>query len=139
VTSPPPGALLGRPEGTRPLLVLIVDDNQRNRKLARDVLRAAGFRTIEAASGARGIALAEQHDPDVILMDIGLPDMDGATAVRKLKQSAHTARIPVVALSALPLEGDWFLGAGFAGYLEKPINVAEFPEQVRRACPASGR
>jgi two-component system cell cycle response regulator DivK len=139
VTSPPPRALHGRQEGTQSPLVLIVDDNQTNLKLARDVLRAAGFRTIEAASGAAGVALAERHLPDVVLMDIGLPDMDGTTAVRKLKEATRTAPIPVVALSALPLEGDWFLGAGFAGYLEKPINVAEFPQRVRRYCAASAR
>ena len=117
-------------------LVLIVDDNQKNRKLARDVLRAAGFRTLEATSGAEGIALAAEQLPDVILMDLRLPDMDGSDAARALSDGARTASIPVVALSALPLEGegDWFLGAGFAGYLEKPISVAEFPDQVRRYC-----
>ena len=76
--------------GTEAPLVLIVDDNQKNMKLARDVLRAAGFRTLEGASGAEGIALAEQHLPDVILMDIGLPDMDGTTAARKLREVART-------------------------------------------------
>jgi two-component system cell cycle response regulator DivK len=124
-------------------LVLIVDDNAKNLKLARDVLRAAGFVTLEAASGAEGIALAGEHVPDVILMDLQLPDMDGADATRTLGNTARTARIPVVALSALPLAGDsdWFLAAGFAGYLEKPFNVTEFPDQVRRYCasPLSNR
>ena len=136
MTSPPPGAPPGGQEGTESPLVLIVDDNQRNLKLARDVLRAAGFRTLEGASGAEGIALAERHVPDVILMDIGLPDMDGTTAARKLREAARTAQIPVVALSALPLEGDWFLAAGFAGYLEKPISIRAFPDQVRGYCAA---
>jgi two-component system, cell cycle response regulator DivK len=117
-------------------LVLIVDDNEQNLKLARDVLRAAGFRTLEAQSGAEGIALAAEQLPSVILMDLRLPDMDGTDAVHKLGNAAQTARIPVVALSALPLaaDDDWFLDAGFAGYLEKPISVAEFPNQVRRYC-----
>ena len=117
-------------------LVLIVDDNEKNRKLARDVLRAAAFRTIESASAADGIALAAEHLPDVILLDLRLPDMDGTDAVRKLADAAQTARIPVVALSSLPLEDgdDWFLAAGFAGYLGKPISVVEFPDQVRRYC-----
>ena len=117
-------------------LVLIVDDNQKNLKLARDVLRAAGLRTLEAESGAEGMALAAKHLPDVILMDLRLPDMDGTDAARALRSAARTARIPVVALSALPIEsnGDWFLAAGFAGYLEKPISVGEFPDQVRRYC-----
>lgn len=117
-------------------LVLIVDDNQKNLKLARDVLRAAGFRTLEAERGADGMTLAAQHLPDVILMDIRLPDMDGTDAARALSHGARTAQIPVVALSALPLEGDgdWLLAAGFAGYLEKPISVGEFPDQVSRYC-----
>ena len=119
-------------------LVLIVDDNQKNLKLARDVLSAAGFRTLEAVSGAEGIALADKHLPDVILMDVRLPDMAGTEAALALGSGARTARIPVVALSALPLEGDWFLAAGFAGYLEKPISVGEFPDQVRRYCARAG-
>jgi two-component system cell cycle response regulator DivK len=117
-------------------LVLIVDDNEKNLRLARDVLRNAGFRTLEAATGAEGVALAAEQLPDVILMDIRLPDMDGTDAARALGADARTARIPVVALSALPLgpDDDWFLATGFAGYLEKPITVAEFPDQVRRHC-----
>ena len=125
MTSPPP----------RAPLVLIVDDDQKNLKLASDVLRAAGLRTLEAESGTEGIALAAEHLPDVILMDIRLPDMDGADAARTLGADARTVRIPVVGLSALPLEGgEWFLAAGFAGYLEKPISVGEFPDQVRSYC-----
>ena len=115
-------------------LVLIVDDNERNLKLHRDVLRAAGLRTLEAATGAEAIALATTHAPDVILMDLGLPDMDGTDAARALAEDERTARIPVVALTSLRLEdeGDRLLAAGFAGYLEKPITVTVFPEQVRR-------
>jgi two-component system, cell cycle response regulator DivK len=117
-------------------LVLIVDDNQKNLKLARDVLRAAGFRTLEADRGAEGVALAAEHLPDVILMDLRLPDMDGADAARKLANGSRTSAIPVVALSALALEGGvaWLLANGFAGHLEKPIDIQEFPHQVRRYC-----
>ena len=139
MTSPPPGAPFPGLVDTERPLVLIVDDNERNLKLARDVLRAAGFRTLEAASGAKGIALANEHLPDVILMDIRLADMDGTDAARKLEEGARTARIPVVALSALlEGDGDWFLDAGFAGYIEKPISVGEFPDQVRRYCKRAG-
>ena len=117
-------------------LVLIVDDNERNRKLTRDVLRATGFRTIEAGSGAEGIALAAERLPDVILMDLRLPDMDGADAARMLGEGARTARIPVVALSSAPFAGsdDWCLSAGFAGYVEKPFTVREFPALVLGYC-----
>lgn len=120
--------------------VLVVDDNARNRKLARDVLGAAGFRMLEAATGAEGIELAGEHDPDVILLDLRLPDMGGAEVAEKLRTAERTARIPVVAMSALPLgeHGEWLDAAGFAGYLDKPIKVSMFPDQVRRFCAEAG-
>ena len=115
-------------------LVLIVDDNEKNMKLARDVLRLAGFRTLGAATGGESISLAREHLPDVILMDIRLPDMDGTEATRMLKEDPRTAQIPVIALTSLAMKGDreLLLAAGFDGYLEKPIRVREFPDQVRR-------
>jgi two-component system cell cycle response regulator DivK len=132
VPSPPQDADARRAAETRRPLVLIVDDNEKNLKLARDVLRAAGFGTLEAASGAEGIALAAEHQPDVILMDLRLPDMDGTDAAQRLGDDARTASIPVVAFSSLPLDrGAWLRATGFAGYLEKPISVAEFADQVR--------
>ena len=114
--------------------VLVVDDNDRNRKLALDVLAAAGFRTFGAGTAAQGISLAREHVPDVILMDLRLPDMDGVDATRQLAAQERTAVIPVVAMSASPLEGieDWLEESGFVGWLEKPIHVSTFPEQVRR-------
>jgi two-component system cell cycle response regulator DivK len=117
-------------------LVLIVDDNEKNLKLARDVLRLAGFRTLEASSGADAVALVAEHAPDLILMDIRLTDMDGTEAARRIKDDARTARIPIVALTSFAMKGDreWFLAAGFDGYLEKPISVREFPAQVRSYC-----
>ena len=126
MTSPPPDAPL----------VVIVDDNEKNLKLHRDVLRAGGLRTLEAETAAEGIALAVAHAPDVVLMDIGLPDMDGTEAARALAADARTAHIPVVALTSLRLEHDdaRLRTAGFAGYLEKPISVAEFADQVRGYC-----
>jgi two-component system, cell cycle response regulator DivK len=116
-------------------LVLIVDDNEQNLKLARDVLRAAGLRTLEAARGDEAIAVAAERLPDVILLDLRLPDMDGTDVARALRGGAGTGRIPVVALSASPNAGgsDRLL-AGFDGYLQKPIDVRAFPEQVRRFC-----
>jgi two-component system cell cycle response regulator DivK len=120
--------------------VLVVDDSDTNRKLALDVLAAAGFRTFGAATGAEGIALAIEHVPDVILMDLRLPDMDGVEALGRLAEHERTARIPVVATSASPLvgSGDWLEAAGFAGWLEKPIHVRRFPEQVRRFYAGTG-
>ena len=120
-------------------LVLIVDDNEKNTKLARDVLRFAGFRTLEAGNGTDAIALAIKHLPNLILMDVRLPDMDGSDATRELKADARTVRIPVVALTSLALHEhhEWLLDAGFDGYLEKPISVREFPDQVRRYCTSA--
>jgi two-component system cell cycle response regulator DivK len=117
-------------------LVLIVDDNARNRKLAGDVLRLAGFRTLEAGTAAEGIALGSEHLPDVILMDLRLPDLDGTEAARMLRAEPRTSRIPVVALTALRLDArdDWLLDAGFAGYVVKPIDIDTFPDLVRRFC-----
>lgn len=115
-------------------LILIVDDNEQNRKLARDVLDFAGFRTVEAHGGVEGLALAAKHRPDLVLMDIRMPDISGTEAVRKLKEDERTAAIPVVALTSSTMKGDRerFLADGFDGYLEKPIQVREFPGQIRR-------
>ena len=134
MSSPSPEARdSGRPADVP--LVLIVDDNEKNRKLAREVLRAAGLRTVEAASGDEAIAVAARRRPDVILLDLRLPDMDGTDVARGLREGAVTGRIPVVALSASPHAGsDRLLAAGFDGYLQKPIDVRAFPEQVRRFC-----
>jgi two-component system, cell cycle response regulator DivK len=120
--------------GLESRLVLIVDDDARNLRLAEDVLLAAGFRTLVARNGTEAVALAAEHLPDVILMDLRLPDMDGAEAARILADGPRTTAIPVVALSAARFEEDtaWLARAGFVGYLEKPIDVESFPQQVRR-------
>src|SRR5262245_33237248 len=120
-------------------LVLIVDDNPKNVKLAADVLRFAGFRTLEADSGREGVTLAREHCPCVILMDIRLPDMDGTEAARQLKADARTAEITVVALTSFKVNASVFLDLGFDGYLEKPIRVAEFADQVRQYCHRSSQ
>ena len=135
MTAPPPSARESEPSPTVPL-VLIVDDNEMNRKLAGAVLRAAGLRTIEAASGGAGIAIATERSPDVMLLDLQLPDMDGTDVARELRKGARTARLRIVAWSARRYVGDRarLLAAGFDGYLEKPIDVGEFPEQVRSYC-----
>lgn len=117
-------------------LVLVVDDDARNRKLVCDVLLAAGFRTIVAETGQEAVALTAEHLPDVILMDLSLPDMDGTEAARILRDEARTAVIPVVLLSSISLEEGtaWLADAGFVGYIAKPIDIDEFPDQVRGFC-----
>jgi len=114
-------------------LVLIVEDNDKNLKLARDVLRFAGYRTIEATDGETGVRLAAEHSPAIILMDIQLPGMDGVSALQKLRQDKATAAIPVVALTASVMKEDRerFDKAGFDGFITKPISVKAFPDQVR--------
>lgn len=139
MTSHSPSADAREPTPTVPV-VLIVDDSDKNRKLAREVLRAAGFGTLEAARGDEAIAVAAKRRPDLILLDLRLPDMDGTDVARKLRSGAETGRIPVVALSASPSAGgsDRLLATGFDGYLQKPIDVATFPDQVRRYCRSGG-
>ena len=103
------------------------------------MLLAAEFRTIVAETGQEAVALAAEHLPDVILMDLSLPDMDGTEAARILRDEARTAVIPVVLLSSISLEegASWLADAGFAGYVAKPIDIDEFPDHVRRFCRRS--
>jgi two-component system cell cycle response regulator DivK len=126
-------------------LVLIVEDNPKNMKLARDVLQYHGFRTLEAANATDGIHMAGEHHPDVVLMDIQLPDMPGDEALKALRAAEDTASLPVIAMTAFAMreERERLLSAGFDGYLSKPIDVKRFPMQVRElaelACAARGR
>ena len=114
-------------------VVLVVEDNARNLKLARDVLEYAGFTVRVATTGEEAVADAVRALPDVILMDLQLPGIDGHTALSQLRAEPRTAGIPVVALTAFAMAEDRrrALDAGFDGYLEKPINVREFAAQVR--------
>lgn len=113
--------------------VLVVEDNEKNLKLARDVLEHAGFTVHVASTGESGVDLARSVIPDVILMDLQLPGMDGHEALAVLRADPVTARIPVVALTAFAMRQDRerTLAAGFDGYLEKPISIRAFPGQVR--------
>ena len=115
-------------------LALIVDDSELNRKLERDLLRNAGFETLESATGVEALRIAAAFGPDVILMDLSLPDIDGVEVTRRLAADPRTARIPVVAITALRLDGagDWLEAAGFAGWIEKPIHIDRFAGDVRR-------
>ena len=118
--------------------ILIVEDNQLNMKLLRDVLHATGYRALGATSGAEAVALASEHAPDLVLMDIQLPDLDGVEALRRLRADPRTAAIPVLAVTAQAMRGerDRFLEAGFDGYVSKPVNVRELIGTVRRHCEA---
>jgi len=107
--------------------ILVVEDNEKNMKLFRDVLTAAGYRTLAAPTAARALELAAEHAPDLVLMDIQLPDMDGVQALGRLRADGRTASIPVLAVTAQAMDGDRerFLAAGFDGYVSKPVNIIE--------------
>ena len=121
-------------------LILIVEDNDKNMKLTRDVLQFRGFRTVEATTGEDGVTLAGTHLPDLILMDIALPGIDGVEAAQRLKAEPSTAPIPIVALTASVMEADRarFGEAGLAGLIAKPIDVLTFPDQVLAYCATAG-
>jgi two-component system cell cycle response regulator DivK len=120
--------------------VLVVEDNERNMKLFRDVLQGSGYRTLEATTGERAVELAIEHGPNLVLMDIQLPDIDGVEALRRLRVDERSASLPVLALTAQAMEGDRerFLAAGFDGYLSKPVDIAEFVTTVKRYCDGGG-
>jgi two-component system cell cycle response regulator DivK len=114
--------------------ILIVEDNEKNMKLARDILRAKGYATLEAANGLDGVRLALERRPDLVLMDIQLPDINGIEAFERIRAHPQTAKVPVVAFTASVTANDRSrIGdAGFDGFLGKPINLKEFVETVRR-------
>lgn len=119
--------------GPRAARILLVEDNERNLKLARDVLDFHGFDVTVATTAEEGLAHAVAAPPDLVLMDIQLPGMDGYAALERLRADRRTADVPVVALTALVMRADRarIVEAGFDGYLQKPISVRDFPEQVR--------
>jgi two-component system cell cycle response regulator DivK len=115
-------------------VILVVEDNERNLKLLRDVLEYSGYDVRAARTAEDGLALAASEPPDLVLMDLQLPGIDGMEALRRLRESPQTADIPVVAVTAQAMKDDRerALEAGFDGYVEKPISVRAFPDQVRR-------
>jgi len=116
-------------------LILIVEDNERNLKLVRDVLQVKGYKTIEATTAEDGIKLAREHAPELILMDILLPGMNGIEALEVLRADPATASIPVIAVTASVMQQDrkMITEAGFDAYVGKPISVREFLDAVRAA------
>ena len=115
-------------------LILIVEDNDKNLKLVRDVLQVKGYETIEAGNAEDGIVLARERKPDLILMDIQLPGMNGIEAIGVLRADPATADIPVAAVTASVMQHDRnkITVAGFNAYVGKPINLNEFLATVRK-------
>ncbi|MGH7808826.1 MAG: response regulator [Candidatus Binatia bacterium] len=122
-------------------LILIIEDNEKNRKLCRDVLRAKGYRTIESETAEEGLDLARSESPAMILMDIQLPGMDGVTAMKQLKADAQTKSIPIIAITASAMTNtrQAMLGEGFDGYQTKPVSLKDFLAEVERVLKVSGK
>jgi len=114
--------------------VLHVEDNADNRLLVRRVLQAFGYRVVEAENAAMAIELLKVNQPDLILMDINMPDMDGYALTNEIKMIPHLLSVPIVAITANVMKGDRerTLSAGCDGYIEKPIDIDKFIEQVER-------
>jgi two-component system cell cycle response regulator DivK len=114
-------------------LILIVEDNEKNRRLVRDVLQFKGYQTIESETGEEGVELARSRQPALVLMDIQLPGIDGITALRRLRDdpATHAIRVMAVTASAMTQDRQTILAAGFDGYQSKPINVRAFLEAVQ--------
>jgi len=121
-------------------LILIIEDNEKNRKLCRDVLQVKGYKTIESETAEEGLKLAAEQSPVLILMDIQLPGMDGITAMKQLKADPQTRRIPVIAItaSAMMHNRTTLLAEGFDGYQTKPISLKDFLMEVQRLLVAGG-
>ena len=114
-------------------LILIVEDNEKNRRLVRDVLQFKGYQTIETETGEEGVELARTRQPALVLMDIQLPGIDGITALKQLRADPATRamRVMAVTASAMTQDRQTILAAGFDGYQSKPINVKAFLEAVQ--------
>jgi two-component system cell cycle response regulator DivK len=121
--------------------ILVVEDNAKNMRLLRDVLRASGYRTLEASTGGQALLLATEHGPALVMMDVRLPDMDGVEALSRLRMDERTASIPVLAVTAQAMKGDRerFKEAGFDGYLPKPVDIDELLAAAERHCRGRGR
>ena len=121
-------------------LILIIEDNDKNRKLIRDLLQVKGYQTIDTETAEDGLKLAEEKTPALILMDIQLPGMDGITAMKQLKAMPKTKSIPIVAItaSAMTHNRQTMLAEGFDGYQTKPLSLKEFLADVDRLIAKHG-
>jgi len=120
-------------------VVLIVEDNLMNMKLVRDVLQFKGYDTLEATTGREGVRMCIEHLPDLVLMDIQLPDIDGMTAFQEIRAHPHTRNIPVfvVTASVMPCDQRRISESGFDAFISKPIDVKNFVQTVGRFLPAN--
>jgi len=117
------------------ICILYIEDNLGNRMLVRRVLEAEGYSIIEATDGRAGLEMAEQVDPDLILLDINLPEIDGYNLARSFRDIPSLQEVPILAVTANVMKGDRerSLEAGCDGYIQKPIDVDRLPEQIKEA------
>lgn len=122
-------------------LILIIEDNDMNRKLARDLLQFHGYRVAEAESAETGLGLAAAETPDLVLMDIHLPGMDGIEARVRLRANPATSAVPVIAFTAsvMPQDRSNVTAAGFDGFVAKPISIKEFLATVEQMLATRGK
>lgn len=115
-------------------VILIVEDNPKNRRLVNDILESQGYDTIQASNGREGINLARRQKPELIIMDMQMPDIDGLQATRILKSDRATSHIPIIALTAMAMKGDRekILGAGCDDYLQKPVRFDTLTVSVQK-------
>jgi two-component system cell cycle response regulator DivK len=118
--------------------ILIVEDNEKNMKLARDLLQVKGHSVLEAVTGEDGVKLAIEKKPDLVLMDIQLPGINGIEALRRVRADPACARIPIIAFTASVMQSDRseISAAGFDDFIGKPINLKEFLDTVQRRLEA---
>jgi len=121
--------------------ILVIEDNEKNRKLVRDVLTFRGYRVVEAETAEAGLRLAEECPPDLVVMDIHLPGMNGIEALGELRAKEATRSIPVLAFTAsvMPQDRHTITSAGFDGFLSKPIAIKELGDTIASALSARGR
>ena len=123
-----------RAKGKLGMQILVVEDNPSNLRLVRDLLELRGHTVLEATDGEQAVEMARLHRPQLILMDIRLPILDGVSAVKQIREHRRTQEIPVVAITASAMKGDEqrFLDQGFDGYIAKPIDTRSFCDTVEQ-------
>lgn len=122
-------------------LILIVEDDEKNMRLARDVLKSNGYATLEAVTGENGVLLAQERRPDLVLMDIQLPGINGIEALRQLRADPQTTEIPVIAFTASVMHSDraQFTAVGFDAFISKPVSLRDFLDTVKRILPGAAK
>jgi two-component system cell cycle response regulator DivK len=117
--------------------ILVVEDHEDNRRILRDLLTSAGYEMVEAVTGEEGVAMAEMHRPDLILMDIQLPELNGYEATRRIKADPALRPIPIIAVTSYALSGDDVMAykAGCAAYITKPFSPRQLLAKIREYLP----